>query len=67
MDGSKPGGLYGEVSVSMEVTDEGSDSGEVMIIESRGGRAPFCLNGGMVLGTKREAPELGTSGFSPTT
>ena len=51
----------------MEVADECSDDGEVVIIESRGVRAPFCWNGGMILGAKREAPELGTSGFLPAT
>ena len=38
-----------------------------MSIESRGGRATLCLNGGMGLRTKREVPDFGTSGFSPTT
>ena len=30
-------------------------------------RAPFCWNGGVFLGKKREAPYLGTGGFSPST
>ena len=51
----------------MEVADKCSDAGEVVSIEIRGGRAPFCWNGGMELGTKIEAPELGTSGISPDT
>ena len=51
----------------MEVIDKCSDAGEVMGIEGRGGRATICWNGWMGLRTKREAPELGTSGFSPTT
>ena len=51
----------------MEVTDKCSNTGEIMRIESRGGRTPFCWNGGMGLGAKGEAPELVTSGFSPTT
>ena len=51
----------------MEVTDECSNTGEIMGIESQGGRAPLCCNGGMGLGAKGEAPELGTSGFLPTT
>ena len=51
----------------MEVADERSDAGEVVRIKSRGGRAPLHWNGGMGLGTKREAPELGTGGFSPAT
>ena len=38
-----------------------------MGIEILGGRAPLCWNGGMGLGAKGEAPELGTSGFLPTT
>ena len=50
----------------MEVTDECSNTG-IMGIESQGGRVPFCWNGGMGLKTKRKAPDLGTSGFSPTT
>ena len=63
---TKTGGLYGEVGRSMGVTDECSNTGEIMGIENRGGRAPFCWNGGMRLGAKGEAPELGTSGFSTT-
>ena len=51
----------------MEVTDDCSNAGEVMRIESQGGRAPLCWNGGMGLGAKGESPELGTSGFLPTT
>ena len=65
MDSSEPGGLYREAINSMEVTDKCSNTGEVMGIEIRGGRASFCWNGVMGLKTKREAPELGTSGFLP--
>ena len=67
MDSRYPGGLYGEAGSSMEVTDECSNTGEVMGIKIRGGRSPFCWNGGMGLRKNREVPELGTSGFSPTT
>ena len=49
----------------MEVTDECYNTGEIMGIGNRGGRAPFCWNGGMGLREKREAPEFGTSVFSP--
>ena len=66
MDISEPGGLYGEAGGSMGVTGEFSNTGEIMGIGSLGGRAPFCWNGGMGLRVKREAPELGTSGFLPT-
>ena len=52
MDGSEPGGIYREAGGSMEVADEYSDAGEVVIIEIRGGTAPFCWNGGMGLETK---------------
>ena len=45
----------------MEVTDESSNTGEIMSIESRGCRASLYWNGGMGLRTNREAPELGTS------
>ena len=51
----------------MEVVDEYSNAGEFVIIEIQGGRAPFCWNGGMRLGTKREAPYIGTSGLLPAT
>ena len=51
----------------MEVAYKCYHAGEVVIIESRGGRAPFCCNGGMALGKKRETPDLGTSGISPAT
>ena len=51
----------------MEVTDDYSNTGDIMGIEIRGGRATFCWNGGMGLRTKRESPELSTSGFLPTT
>ena len=67
MDSCEPGVLYGESGSSMEVTDKCSNNGEVMGIESQGGRAPLCCNVGMGLSTKREALELDTSGFSPTT
>ena len=67
MDSSKLGGLYGESGSSMKVSDKCSNTGDIMGIESLGGRDPLCWNGGMVLRTKIEAPELGTSDFSPTT
>ena len=67
MDEREPGRIYGESSGSMEVIDKCSNAGEVMGIEGQGGRATFCWNGWMSLRTKREAPELGTSGFSSTT
>ena len=51
----------------MEVPYECSNNGEIMGIESREGRAPLCWNGGMDLGVKGETPDLGTSGFLPTT
>ena len=51
----------------MEVIDKCSNIGEIIGIESRGGRAPSCCNGGIALGEKEEATELGTSGLSPTT
>ena len=50
----------------MEVPYECSNNGEIMGIESLGGRVPLCWNGGMRLRAKREAPELGTSVFSST-
>ena len=58
----KPGGLYGEAGVSMEVTDKCYNTGDVVGVE-----APFCWNVVMVLGAKGEGTELGNSGFSPTT
>ena len=51
----------------MEVPYECSNNGEIMGIESLGGRVPLCWNGGMRLRAKREAPELGTSWFLSTT
>ena len=51
----------------MEITDECSNTGDIVGIEIRGGRAPFCWNGGMGLGAKGEAPELGTIGLLTTT
>ena len=44
-----PGRIFREAGGSMEVTDECSNTGEIMSIESLGDRAPFCWNGGMVL------------------
>ena len=67
MDSIEPGGIYREVGGNMEVTDECSNTGDIMGIEIRGGRALLCCNVGMGLSTKREALELDTSGFSPTT
>ena len=67
MDSSELGGIDGEAGGRMEVTDKCSNTGEVMGIEFIGVRASFCYNGGMGLRTKKEARELGTSGFSPTT
>ena len=64
---SNSSGLYGEPGGSIEVTDDCSNTGEIMGIESQGVRSPFCWNGGMGLGEKGEAPEIGTSGFLPTT
>ena len=66
MDSIEPGGIYREVGGNMEVTDECSNTGDIMGIEIRGGRALFCFNVGMGLRAKREAPELGTSVFSST-
>ena len=66
MYSSEPGELYREAGVIMEVTDECSNTGEIVGIEIRGVRAPFCWNGGMGLGAKGEAPDLSTSGLSPT-
>ena len=56
MDGSKPGGIYGEASGRMEVTDKCSNAGKVMSIESRGDRGPLFWNGRMGPRTNREAP-----------
>ena len=47
IDNSKPGGIYREAGDSMEVTDKCSNTGEITGIEIRGGRVPFCWNGGM--------------------
>ena len=52
----------------MEVADEGPNAGEVVGIEGSWG----CRSGGMdrgdgvVLGSEREAPQLGASGVSPS-
>ena len=67
MDDIKLGEIYGEDRISMEVTDKCTDAGEVVSIESQWGRVPFCWNGGTGLRKKREAPDLGTSGFFPAT
>ena len=67
MVSSEPGGLYVEAGGRIQVTDECSNTGKIMGIESRGGRALFCWDLGMDLGDKGEAPELSTSGFLPTT
>ena len=61
------GGMYGEAGGSTEVTYECYNTGEIIVIENRGERAPFCWNVGMGLGEKGEVPEIGTSGFLPTT
>ena len=66
MDDRNPGRLYRESGSSMELAYDCSDAREVVHIESQGGREPFCWNGGMGLGTKREAPNLGTGGFLPS-
>ena len=67
MGSRNPSGIYREARGSMEVTDECSNTGDIVGIEIQGVRSPLFCNGGMVLRTKREAPELVTSGFSPTT
>ena len=67
MDDRNPGRLYRESGSSMEVAYDCSDAREVVHIESQGGREPLCWNGGMGLGTKREAPKLGTGGFLTST
>ena len=52
----------------MEIADKGSNAGEVVGVEGRRG----CRGGGVergdrvVLGSKREAPQLGTGGVSPS-
>ena len=56
MYSSKTGVLYREAGSSMEVTDECSNTGEIMGIESQGGRALFCLNREIELGAKGEVP-----------
>ena len=66
MDSSKPGGLRGESSGRMEVTDKCSNTGGIVGIESQWGRSPFCWNGGIGFRVKEEAPDLDTSGFLPT-
>ena len=52
----------------MEIADEGSNAGEVVGVEgSRGCRGGGVERGdGVVLGSERESPQLGTSGVSPS-
>ena len=51
----------------MEVADEGSNAGEVVGVEgSQGCRVSGMDRGdGVVLGSEREAPQLGVVGVSP--
>ena len=52
----------------MEIADEGSNAGEVVGVEgSRVCRGDGVERGdGFVLGSEREAPQLGTGGVSPS-
>ena len=51
----------------MEITEKCSNIGGIMAIKSQEGRFSLYWNGGMGLMMKIEAPELGTSRFSPNT
>ena len=52
----------------MEIADEGSNTGEVVGVEvSRGWRRGGVERGnGVVLGSERKSPQLGTGGVSPS-
>ena len=67
-DGVQPGGFDWESSGGVEVADEGSNNGEVVGVEgSLGCRGSGMDRGyGVVLGSEREAPQLGAGGVSPS-
>ena len=52
----------------MEIADGGSNAGEVVGVEgSRGWRGGGVERGdGVVLGSEKESPQLGTGGISPS-
>ena len=52
----------------MEIADEGSNAGEVVGVEgSRGFRGVGVeIGDGVVLGSERKSPQLGTGGVSPS-
>ena len=52
----------------MDIADKGSNAGEVVGVEgSRGCRGSGMDRGdGVVLGSEREAPQLGAGGVSPS-
>ena len=52
----------------MEISDEGSNAGEVVGVEGSRDCRGFGLDGGdgVVFGLEIEAPQLGTGGISPS-
>ena len=67
-DGCHPSGFDWESSVCVEIVDKGSNAGEVVRVEGiQGWRGGGVERGdGVVLGSERESPQLGTGGvFHP--
>ena len=64
-DGGKPGGFDGEAGGCMEVSDEGTNTGEVVDIGCGGGCGPLGGNGWVVLGAKKETPKSDSALLAP--
>ena len=49
----------------MEVSDEGTNAGQVVGIEGGGGSCPLGGNGWMILWAEKEAPKSGSAFLAP--
>ena len=65
MDGCKPRGPDRKSCSSVEVADEGSNSGQIMGVQGGGSRAPLFRNRWMRLGKERKTPDFGAGEFAP--
>ena len=66
VDDCKPRGLDRKSCCSVEVSDKGSNYGQVVGIQGGGRGAPLCWGRWMYLGKEIEAPNFGAGEFSQT-